>query len=208
MIRRPPRYTPSNSSAASDVYKRQHYTKDDDPLRPHQYVQTMMDELTKRCEAKGIDCPAFVIEPGRSIAGEAGTTLYTVGDIKAIPDVRTYVSVDGSMADNPRPALYQAVYTCALAGKMDQPDEMTVSIAGRACESGDMLVWDAKLPKAEAGDVLAVFSTGAYNYSMASNYNKLRHPAVVLVKDGKAELMVKRQTYDDLIRNDVVPSWL
>jgi len=185
-----------------------HYTKDDDPLRPHQYVQTMMDELTKRCEAKGIDCPAFVIEPGRSIAGEAGTTLYTVGDIKAIPDVRTYVSVDGSMADNPRPALYQAVYTCALAGKMDQPDEMTVSIAGRACESGDMLVWDAKLPKAEAGDVLAVFSTGAYNYSMASNYNKLRHPAVVLVKDGKAELMVKRQTYDDLIRNDVVPSWL
>ena len=185
-----------------------HYTKDDDPLRPHEYVQTMIDELTRHCADRGISCPAFVIEPGRSIAGEAGTTLYTVGDIKTIPDVRTYVSVDGSMADNPRPALYQAEYTCALAAKMDKPDEMVVSIAGRACESGDMLIWDTKLPNVQPGDVLAVFSTGAYNYSMASNYNKLAHPAVVLVRDGKAELMVKRQSFDDLIRNDVIPSWL
>ena len=185
-----------------------HYTKGDDPLKPHEYVQTMIDELTKRCEAKGIDCPAFVIEPGRSIAGEAGTTLYTVGDIKQIEGVRTYVSVDGSMADNPRPALYQAQYTCALAGKMNAPDETVVSIAGRACESGDMLVWDARLPKADAGDVLAVFSTGAYNYSMASNYNKLPHPAMVLVRGGKAELMVRRQSYEDLVKNDVIPGWL
>ena len=185
-----------------------HYTREDEPLRPDEYVKTMLDELTRSCDAKKIDYPAFVIEPGRSIVGEAGTTLYTVGDIKTIPDVRTYVSVDGSMADNPRPALYQAKYTCALAGKMNAPDETVVSIAGRTCESGDMLIWNVKLPEAQAGDVLAVFSTGAYNYSMASNYNKLPHPAVVLVRDGRAELMVKRQTYDDLIKNDVVPSWL
>lgn len=185
-----------------------HYTRDDDPLEPDQYVKTMIEALMARCDKKGVDYPAFVIEPGRSIVGEAGTTLYTVGDIKTIPDVRTYVSVDGSMADNPRPALYQAVYTCALAGKMDRPDEMVVSIAGRTCESGDMLIWDTRLPKADAGDILAVFSTGAYNYSMASNYNKLPHPAVVLVKDGKAELMVRRQTFEDLVSKDEIPSWL
>ena len=185
-----------------------HYTAEDAPLKPHEYVKTMLDELTLLCDEKGIEPPFFVIEPGRSIAGEAGTTLYTIGDIKTIPDIRTYVSVDGSMADNPRPALYQAVYTCALAGNMNAPDETVVSIAGRTCESGDMLIWNTKLPETKAGDILAVFSTGAYNYSMASNYNKLPHPAVVLVKDGRAELMVKRQTYDDLIKNDVVPSWL
>lgn len=185
-----------------------HYTADDEPLMPHEYVETMLDELTKQCDEKKIDLPAFVIEPGRSIAGEAGTTLYTVGDIKTIPDVRTYVSVDGSMADNPRPALYQAKYTCALAGRMRELDEAVVSIAGRACESGDMLIWNASLPSPKAGDVLVVFSTGAYSYSMASNYNKLPHPAVVLVKDGRAELMVRRQTYDDLISNDMIPSWL
>ncbi len=185
-----------------------HYTPGDKPLQPHEYVQTMLDELTSLCEERQIDMPAFVIEPGRSIVGEAGTTLYTVGDIKTIPDVRTYVSVDGSMADNPRPALYQAVYTCALAGRMNDPEETVVSIAGRTCESGDMLIWNASLPKVQTGDVLAVFSTGAYHYSMASNYNKLPHPAVVLVKDGRAELMVRRQSYDDLIRNDNVPSWL
>lgn len=185
-----------------------HYTTEDKPLRPHEYVEAMLDELTKLSAQKGIDAPYFVIEPGRSIVGEAGTTLYTVGDIKTIPDIRTYVSVDGGMSDNPRPALYQAEYTCALAGKMNAPDETVVTIAGRICESGDMLIWNAKLPEAKAGDVLAVFSTGAYNYSMASNYNKLPHPAVVLVKDGKAELMVRRQSYEDLVKNDVIPSWL
>lgn len=185
-----------------------HYIAEDDPLAPHEYVKTMLGELTSLCEEKNIHPPAFVIEPGRSIVGEAGTTLYTVGDIKTIPDIRTYVSVDGGMADNPRPALYQAKYTCALAGRMREPDEKKVTIAGRTCESGDMLVWDAKLPNPNAGDVLAVFSTGAYNYSMASNYNKLPHPAVVLVKDGRAEIMVRRQTYDDLIQYDMIPSWL
>lgn len=185
-----------------------HYTIEDEPLYPHEYVNAMIDEITLLCEKKNIDLPVFVIEPGRSIVGEAGTTLYTVGDIKTIPDVRTYVSVDGGMADNPRPALYQAKYTCALAGRMNEADEAVVSIAGRCCESGDMLIWDAMLPMPKAGDVIAVFSTGAYNYSMVSNYNMLPHPAVVLVKDGQAEIMVRRQTYDDLVMHDNMPSWL
>ena len=185
-----------------------HYTTGDKPLQPYEYVQAMLDELTSLCDERDMEPPAFVIEPGRSIVGEAGTTLYTIGDIKTIPDVRTYVSVDGGMADNPRPALYQAQYTCALAGRMNEPDTTVVSIAGRTCESGDMLIWNAELPEAKAGDVLAVFSTGAYHYSMASNYNKLPHPAVALVKDGRAALMVARQSYEDLVRNDRVPEWL
>ncbi|MGE5494521.1 MAG: diaminopimelate decarboxylase [Burkholderiales bacterium] len=185
-----------------------HYLKEDKPYKPSEYIEAMIEELNRVCAEKDIPLPAFVIEPGRSIVGEAGTTLYTVGDIKHIPNIRTYVSVDGGMADNPRPALYQAKYTCALAGKMNKPDSTVVSIAGRTCESGDMLIWNATLPEAEAGDIMAVFSTGAYNYSMASNYNMLPHPAVVLVKNGKAELMTARQTYEDLIKNDRIPSWL
>ena len=185
-----------------------HYLASDKPLRPEQYVHAMHEELERLCAEKGIDTPVFAIEPGRSIVGEAGTTLYTVGDIKTVPGIRTYVGVDGGMADNPRVALYQAEYTCALAGRMNEPDEAVVSIAGRCCESGDMLIWNAQLPEPKAGDVLAMFSTGAYTYSMASNYNKLPVPAVVLVKDGRAELMVKRQTYEQLIENDVMPSWL
>lgn len=185
-----------------------HYLKDDKPYKPGEYIEAMLEEMNMVCTEKDIPLPVFAIEPGRSIVGEAGTTLYTVGDIKHIPGIRTYVSVDGGMADNPRPALYQAQYTCALAGKMDTPDSEIVSIAGRTCESGDMLIWNATLPEAEAGDIMAVFSTGAYNYSMASNYNMLPHPAVVLVKDGKAGLMVARQSPDDLIKNDKVPSWL
>ncbi len=185
-----------------------HYLKEDKPFKPGEYIEAMIEEMHRVCAEKDIPLPVFVIEPGRSIVGEAGTTLYTVGDIKHIPNIRTYVSVDGGMADNPRPALYQAKYTCALAGKMNEPDSTVVSIAGRTCESGDMLIWNATLPEAEAGDVMAVFSTGAYNYSMASNYNMLPHPAVVLVKNGKAELMTARQTCEDLIKNDKVPSWL
>lgn len=185
-----------------------HYLKGDKPFRPGEYVKAMIEEIESVCANEGIPLPAFAIEPGRSIVGEAGTTLYTVGDIKHIPGIRTYVSVDGGMADNPRPALYQAKYTCALAGKMNKPDSTVVSIAGRTCESGDMLIWNATLPEAEAGDILAVFTTGAYHYSMASNYNMLPHPAVVLVKNGKAELMAARQSYEDLIRNDKMPGWL
>jgi len=185
-----------------------HYVKGDRPFEPGEYMGAMLGEIEGICAKENIPLPVFVVEPGRAIIGEAGTTLYTVGDIKTIPGVRTYVSVDGGMADNPRPALYQAKYTCMLAGRMNEKDTTVVSIAGRTCESGDMLIWDASLPETKAGDILAVFSTGAYHYSMASNYNMLPKLPVVLVKDGKAGLMVRRQTYEDLMRNDEIPSWL
>ena len=146
--------------------------------------------------------PRLVLEPGRSIIGQAGTTLYTTGSIKQISGVRTYVAVDGGMTDNPRPALYQAQYQCALAGRMLAQDEETYSIAGRCCESGDMLIWNHELPQVKHDEVLAVFYTGAYNYSMASNYNRIPRPAVVLVKDGRARLVIDRESYEDVIKLD------
>ena len=149
-----------------------------------------------------------MIEPGRSIVGEAGTTLYTVGSIKEIPGLRTYVSVDGGMVDNPRVALYQARYEALVANKASWPLVREVTIAGKCCESGDMLIWDLKTPQLEPGDILAVFATGAYNYSMASNYNKLPRPAMVLVADGSADLIVARETYADLVRLDRIPKRL
>lgn len=154
------------------------------------------------------ELPEIWIEPGRSIVGDSGTTLYTVGSIKNIPQVRKYVSVDGGMTDNPRPALYQAKYEAMLANRAQDTNEETVSIAGKCCESGDMLIWDVELPCINSGDLLAVASTGAYNYSMASNYNRIRRPAVVFVNNGEAELVVRRETYEDIVRNDVVPQRL
>ena len=152
--------------------------------------------------------PRLVLEPGRSIVGPAGTTLYTVGNIKRIPGVRTYLAVDGGMTDNPRVALYQAVYEGVLANKMNEPLTEVVTVTGKCCESGDTLIWDLPLAAPEPGDLLAVFDTGAYNYSMASNYNRLPRPAVVLVADGEAELIVRRETYEQLIQNDLMPERL
>lgn len=146
--------------------------------------------------------PRLVIEPGRSIVGQAGTTLYSVGSMKTIPGIRNYVAVDGGMTDNPRPALYQAKYTCMLANKATEKISGVYSIAGRCCESGDMLIWDHPLPLVESGDILAVFVTGAYNYSMASNYNRLPKPAVVLAQGGQSRVIIQRETYDDLVRLD------
>ncbi|SKA84799.1 diaminopimelate decarboxylase [Caloramator quimbayensis] len=147
--------------------------------------------------------PLVIIEPGRWIVGEAGITLYTIGCIKEIKGVRKYVSVDGGMADNPRPPLYDAQYTAVLANKINRNDEEIVTIAGKCCESGDILIKDIKLQKVESKDILAVLSTGAYNYSMASNYNRMRKPAVVMVFSGKDRVIVKRESYEDLIRYDV-----
>lgn len=149
--------------------------------------------------------PEIWVEPGRSIVGDAGTTLYTVGSNKDIPGVRKYVAVDGGMTDNPRPALYQSKYEALLANRANEDATETVSIAGKCCESGDMLIWDVELPKAESGDLLAVACTGAYNYSMASNYNRLRRPALVFVQNGQSDLVVRRESYTDLIANDIVP---
>lgn len=184
------------------------YTKDDTPLAPQVYVQAITEAIKAEFDKVGLPYPEVVIEPGRSIVGAAGTTLYTIGSTKEIPGVRKYVSVDGGMSDNPRPALYQAVYEAALANRMNDERSELVSIAGKACESGDMLIWDLNLPPVKAGDLLAVTSTGAYNYSMASNYNRIARPAVVFVQNGQADVVVKRETYDDVVGLDVIPSRL
>lgn len=167
------------------------------------YVETLTDALNQAVVRKGLEKPFLVIEPGRSIVAEAGITLYRVGNIKEIENVRKYVAVDGGMTDNIRPALYDAQYEAILANRAAEEATEIVSIAGKCCESGDVLIKNARLPKAASGDLLAVFSTGAYNYSMSSNYNRILTPAVAFVRDGKSYLAIKRQTYDDLIRNDV-----
>lgn len=178
------------------------YVEGDTPLSPATYVEAITEAVRRSFTRLQMPLPEIWIEPGRSIVGEAGTTLYTIGAIKEIPYVRKYVSVDGGMTDNLRPALYQARYEAGLANRMnDLPDEL-VSIAGKCCETGDMLIWDIHLPAVRPGDLLAVSCTGAYGYSMANNYNRLARPAVVFVKNGHAELVVERETFQDLIRLD------
>lgn len=147
--------------------------------------------------------PTLWIEPGRSIAGPAGITLYRVGSQKRIPGIRNYLAIDGGMTDNPRLALYGAKYHAVLANRADEPAQTEWSVAGKCCESGDMLIWDAHLPEPASGDILAVFATGAYTYSMASHYNRIPKPAVVFVRDGRAKLVVKRETWADLATRDL-----
>lgn len=178
---------------------------DVDKVKPYSYfLDPIMDKIEKFSKDLGIKRPDVVIEPGRSIVGEAGITLYTVGTIKDIPGIRKYVSVDGGMTDNIRPALYQAKYEGIVANKADMPKTDLVTICGKCCESGDILIKDIQVAPVERGDIFAIFSTGAYGYAMASNYNKIPLPAVVLVKEGKSKLMVKRQSYEDMIRNEIV----
>lgn len=172
-----------------------------------EYAQSVVGTVYEVCEELGISVPRLAIEPGRSLVGEAGTTLYEVGTIKTIPDVRTYVSVDGGLSDNPRPALYQAEYFCLNASRATSTEHRTVAIAGKHCET-DVLIENAQIAPPEPGDILAVYSTGAYNQSMASNYNRFRRPAVVLVKEGEAELIVERENLDDLLRYDRLPERL
>lgn len=168
------------------------------------FLDPMMKRIGEFFAQLGVKRPAVVIEPGRSIVAEAGLTLYTVGSIKEIRGIRKYVSVDGGMTDNIRPALYQAQYGGVLANKAEQSADELVTICGKCCESGDILIRDILLPKPESGDLLAVFSTGAYGYSMASNYNRNLIPAVVFVKEGRDRLVVKRQSYQDMMRNEVI----
>ncbi|MDN4601734.1 diaminopimelate decarboxylase [Paenibacillus sp. F6_3S_P_1C] len=181
------------------------YIDGDTPLEVSQYVKAITDAVKNHFAQIGYAVPEIWVEPGRSIVGEAGTTLYTVGTSKDIPGVRKYVAVDGGMTDNPRPALYESKYEAVLANRANEAAQETVSIAGKCCESGDMLIWDLDLPKVQSGDLLAVACTGAYNYSMASNYNRIRRPAVVFVKDGQGDVVVRRETYQDIIQNDLVP---
>lgn len=182
------------------------YVEGDTPLPVSHYVQAITESIKMNFSNYDYPTPEIWIEPGRSIVGDSGTTLYTVGTYKDIPGVRKYVAVDGGMTDNPRPALYESRYEAMLANRADESAEEVVSIAGKCCESGDMLIWDVELPKVETGDILAVSCTGAYNYAMASNYNRIRRPAVVFVKDGEADIVVKRESYEDIVGNDLVPS--
>ena len=179
------------------------YTEKDTPIEYDKYMEAVSNVIHEKSRELGVKLPFILMEPGRSIVADAGITLYTIGNIKVIPDVRTYVSVDGGMADNPRYIMYQAEYTFEIANKANEEKTEVVTIAGKCCESGDLLGEHVKLQKAEIGDTLAVLTTGAYNYSMASHYNRIPKPAVVMVRDGKSRLIVKRETYDDIIKNDL-----
>jgi diaminopimelate decarboxylase len=179
------------------------YTKEDEPIPPAQYVSEIIKEVKKLTEHFTLKMPEIWIEPGRSLVGDAGITLYKVGSSKEVPGVRKYLAVDGGMSDNIRPALYSAKYEAVLANRPLAKTNETVSIAGKCCESGDMLIWDLPLPETEEEDILAVFCTGAYGYSMSNNYNRIPRPAVVFVENGKATLVVKRETYEDLVRHDL-----
>ncbi|HEY4602553.1 MAG TPA: diaminopimelate decarboxylase [Cerasibacillus sp.] len=179
------------------------YTKEDKPLHRSKYVTALIKAVQEQSKNIQIPMPEIWIEPGRSIVGDAGITLYTIGSMKDIPGIRKYISVDGGMTDNLRPALYGAKYEAILANKANQPATQKTSISGKCCESGDMLIWDLPLPDAEPGDLLAVFATGAYGYSMASHYNRFTKPAVVFVENGQDHLVIKRETYQDVVRNDL-----
>lgn len=180
------------------------YEATDDPPAIEEAVARTAGAVLAACERHDYPAPRLVLEPGRSIVGPAGVTLYTVGARKEVPGIRTYVAVDGGMGDNPRPITYGAIYTAEVAGPALEAEE-TVTIAGRFCESGDVLIQEARLPRLRAGDLLAVFGTGAYTYAMASTYNRVGRPAVVLVGGGQADLVCARETHEDLVRLDRLP---
>lgn len=181
-----------------------YYTEEDKPKDPKVFCDAILNKAEEMAKKLEYPMPKLVIEPGRSIIGNAGTTLYTVGSIKEIPEVRKYIAVDGGMTDNIRPSLYRADYECAIANKMNSQEEELVTVAGKCCESGDILISDVKLPKVESGDILAIATTGAYGYSMSSNYNKIPRPAVVMVKDGVSRIVCKRQSYEDLLALEII----
>jgi len=179
------------------------YLDSDDPSPFETYMERVSKVVAVECERLSVAQPFIYIEPGRSIAAPAGITLYTVGARKEIPNIRTYVSVDGGMPDNPRYILYGSEYSALVANKANEERSEKVTIAGKCCESGDLIGENMPLQHAESGDIIAVLATGAYNYSMSSNYNRLQKPAVVFVKDGVSRVAVKRETLDDIIRNDI-----
>ncbi len=184
------------------------YTESDDPPSIDEWVQTICHGVKDACVTENLPLPKLLCEPGRSLIGSAGITAYTIGSSKVIPEIRTYIAVDGGMSDNPRPITYQSVYRAVIANKMSVSLTQTVTVAGKHCESGDILIKGATLPATSPGDILAVMATGAYNYSMASNYNRLPRPAAVLVNQGEANSILQRETYQDLIRLDRLPERL
>ena len=191
------RFSPGGGFAIS-------YKREDEPPAVSDYAEAIISTMTETCQDLGMELPSLVIEPGRAIIGPAGVALYRVGAIKDVPGVRKFVSVDGGMGDNIRPALYQAEYEVLAANKANQDLVEKVTIAGKYCESGDLLATDVMLPKLEAGDLLAIPAAGAYCPSMASTYNMNPKPPMVLVKDGKSRLIRRRETYQDLLHLDLV----
>ena len=179
------------------------YLESHDPVPYETYMERVSETVHKCCKELEINLPFILIEPGRSIAGPAGITLYTVGARKEIPNIRTYVSIDGGMCDNPRYILYQSEYEAIVANKASQPRDEKVTIAGKCCESGDLIGENMSLQHAESGDIIAVCATGAYNYSMSSNYNRIPKPPVVFINNGESRIVIKKETLDDIIRNDI-----
>ncbi len=184
------------------------YVDSDLPPSINEIADVIIESLDKHIAKYNIEPPTLYIEPGRSIISTSGVTLYTIGSMKQVPNMTKYVTVDGGMADNPRPSMYQAEYLAEVANKVDETQTEKVTIAGRYCESGDILIKDIVLPKLSTGDILCVYNTGAYNYSMASNYNSVERPAMVLVNNSQSDIIVKRETLDDLVSHDVIPDRL
>ncbi|NJL62784.1 MAG: diaminopimelate decarboxylase [Methylacidiphilales bacterium] len=184
------------------------YIESDDPPSIEEWVKPICEVIQNACAELNLPLPKLLSEPGRSLVATSCITAYTVGSSKEIPGIRNYIAVDGGMSDNPRPITYQSVYRAVIANKMSAPCTETVTVAGKHCESGDIVIKNAQLPKTESGDILVVMATGAYNCSMASNYNRLPRPAAVLVADGEANVILRRETYQDLLRQDCLPERL
>ena len=184
------------------------YTEEDCPPSTYEIADVIIRSVEENVSRYGIEYPTLFLEPGRSIVSTSGVTLYTIGSSKQVPNGKKYVAIDGGMSDNPRPSMYQAVYHAEVANKKDNVALQTVTIAGRFCESGDILIKNISLPELEEGDILCVFNTGAYNYSMASNYNRVQKPQMVIVNNSKSDIIVSRETLEDLISHDIVPDRL
>lgn len=179
------------------------YLESDNPVAYSEYMNRVAGVVKSKAREYGVELPYILIEPGRSIVGSAGITLYTVGAVKTIPNIRTYISVDGGMCDNPRYILYSSDYDVLCANRANEPRDFKVTVAGKCCESGDLLQENTAIQRVKHGDVLAVLSTGAYNYSMSSNYNRIPRPPVIMVREGKSRVIVKGETFEDLVRNDI-----
>lgn len=184
------------------------YTNEDNPPSVEEIAKVIIDSINDAVKKYNFPHPKLYLEPGRSIVGTAGVALYTVGSSKQVPEGRKYVALDGGMADNPRPAMYQAKYTAIVVNKANEKTYEKVTLAGRFCESGDVLISDIELPKIESGDVICIPNSGAYGYSMSSNYNRVLKPAIVLVNSGQSDIIIRRETYEDLVAHDELPQRL
>lgn len=184
------------------------YTSEDNPPSVSTIATVIIASIEENIKKYNLGLPKLYLEPGRSIVGTSGVTIYKVGSSKQVPDGKKYVALDGGMADNPRPSMYQAKYSAIVANKANALKEETVTLAGRFCESGDIIIKDIELPKLEKGDIICVFNTGAYGYSMSSNYNRVLKPAIVLVNSGQSDIIVRRESYEDLVACDQIPDRL